>query len=103
MVKNYNSDTPEVELSSEERLTSIKNRISAIQEKKASAEAENKLLKRQYSEGIAELKTMGIDNVKDLPKTIAALEEELKTLLGTVEEGITDIESKLEILGVTDE
>jgi len=72
-----------------DRLSDIKKRINSITQAKMTAQAELKLLKKQYEDKIGELKELGIEDVTNLPEIIKNSQIEL-------ENSFVDIETKLD-------
>jgi predicted nucleic acid-binding Zn-ribbon protein len=77
------------------RLSSLQGRIKNISEKKIGLKKELELLRNSHSQMLEELKTKGITDVKDLPKKIKELEEEINQKTSELEILVSDAESKL--------
>lgn len=78
-----------------QRLQQLKQAVEVINTEKIGAIKEHDLLKKQHAEKLAELKTLGIESVKDIPGEIQKLEAEISQLLSTAETSVADINTKL--------
>ncbi len=86
MINNQQTD-------SATRLENLNKKIKDFEKKKIEAESELKVLKKQHSELLQQLKENGIENVEDLPKLIENLEKEFNQKLKEAELNAEEIES----------
>lgn len=78
-----------------ERLATIQNSITKINERKIAAQAEMAMLRQQYNEKVEALKNLGITDLSNLPQTLASLKQELSNQLTAAEQILTGIEVKI--------
>lgn len=97
-------DTKDIQKTdSEKRLKVLDDKVKSFEKQKIEAESELKMLKKQHSELIEQLKSNGINNVEDLPKIIENLENEFNQKLEEAEADAAKIEQKISAFHETSE
>lgn len=79
-----------------ERLNDIKARINSMTQLKMTAQAELKLLKKQYEAKLEELHNMGIEDISNLPEIIKNSQEELENNFAEIEARLDSIDNELQ-------
>jgi len=81
-----------MELSSEERIRAIKQRIAAYEKKRSELSAMLQMQRAQYNKLVAQAAEAGVQNVNDLPATIKRDSSELNATLTEIEATLNNAE-----------
>lgn len=82
-------------LTSAEQLSNLQNRLTKLNNEKVSAQTSLKHLREQYDQKIAHLKSLGVENTKNLSEVVVELENTLQQELIDLDVNLTQIEDSI--------
>ena len=91
--------TSNVPLDDAQKLVQFQKRIDVLKQKRASAEAEERLLRQQFDAKVEEAKKIGVTDINALPELIEVLNSQIEAERVALEVEITNLEQSVASAG----